>query len=290
VDFSPQRILALGDETSVITADGRKYTVNAFKTNSTTELDCAANPIWIQYVATSFGLVFPQCNPNAAVAPTSRILAQPGAKVADLRAQVDAQIAAGGFTSTDLVTVLVGTHDIVEQYRRFPTATVGDVTAAVEAAGDALAVQVNRIANAGGKVVLAKALDLGQTPYALAEKAAKTDTDRAALLTNLAARFNARLRVGILNDGRKIGLVQSDERIQIAVRFPSSFGFVNVTQAACLPSVTAPGCTTQTLGADASGTAASATTWLWADNLNPSAGGHLRLGEIAEAVARNNPF
>jgi hypothetical protein len=56
--FRPTRILALGDELSVIEADGRKYTVNAFKvtdstttpqTESTTELDCVRNPIWIRW-------------------------------------------------------------------------------------------------------------------------------------------------------------------------------------------------------------------------------------------------
>ena len=74
------------------------------------------------------------------------------------------------------------------------------------------------------------------------------------------------------------------------MRFPGSFGFVNVTQGACLSSVNAPDCTTQTLTTDAAGAAASASGWLWADRLNLSAGGHLRLGEIAESVARNNPF
>lgn len=289
-DYVPTRIIALGDETSVMTNEGRKYTVNALKSDNTT-LDCASNPIWVQSIATSFGLVFPQCNPNAVASPRSRILAAPGATVADLKAQVDAQLAADGLSSSDMVTVLVGMHDVLAQYRRYPaTATAAQATAAVEAAGDALAVQVNRIAGTGAKVVLAKVLDLGQTPYGLAQKAAFTDIDRAAFLTSLAARFNARLRVGILNDGRKIGLVQSDERLQTIVRFASSFGFSNVTQAACLTSVSAPNCTTLTLGTDSAGAAASGSTWLWADELNLSAGGQARLGEIGESVARNNPF
>lgn len=287
--YVPQRILALGDETSVITSDGRKYTVNALQTDNTT-LDCASNPIWVQTIATSFGLVFPQCNPNAVASPRSRILAAPGAKVADLKAQLDAQFAADGISSSDMVTVLVGMHDVLAQYRQYPTVTAAQATAAVEAAGDALAVQVNRIAAAGGKVVLAKVLDLGQTPYGLAEQALYKDIDRSAYLTALAARFNARLRVGIVNDGRKIGLVQSDERLQTIVRFPSSFGFTNVTQAACLSTVTAPNCTSRTLGTDSAGAAASGATWLWADALNLSAGGQSRLGEIGESVARNNPF
>ena len=290
VAYVPQRILALGDETSVITSAGRKYTVNALQTTDTTQLDCAANPIWIQYVSNSFGLVFPECNPNAVASPRSRILATPGAKVADFTAQVDRQLAGDGFSSTDMVTVLVGGNDVLEQYRRYPTITQAQAIANIEAAGDALAVQVNRIANAGGKVVLAKVLDLGQTPFGLAEQAAKTDIDRSAFLTLLAARFNARLRVGIVNDGRKIGLVQTDERIQTVVRFPGSFGFVNVTQAACLATVAAPACSSLTLGTAADGTAANGSTWLWADQLNLSPAGHLRIGEVAEVIARNNPF
>lgn len=291
-DYVPTRIIALGDETSVITNEGRKYTVNALKSDNTT-LDCASNPIWVQTIANSFGLVFPQCNPNAVASPLSRILAVPGATVAGLTAQLDAQLQTGdGLSSRDMVTVLVGTHDVLAQYRQFSAGTLNaaQATAAVEAAGDALAVQVNRIAATGAKVVLAKVLDLGQTPYGLAQKATFTDIDRAAFLTSLAARFNARLRVGIVNDGRKIGLVQSDERLQTIVRFASSFGFTNVTQAACLASVTAPNCTTLTLGTDSGGAAASGSTWLWADELNLSAGGQARLGEIGESVARNNPF
>jgi outer membrane lipase/esterase len=287
--YVPTRIIALGDEASVITSTGGKYSVNALQTDNTT-LDCAANPIWVQTIATSFGLVFPQCNPNAVASPRSRILATPGAKVADLKAQIDTQLAGDGLSSSDMVTVLVGGNDVLEQYRQYPTISTTQATAAVEAAGDALAVQVNRIAATGAKVVLAKVLDLGQTPYGLAQQAAFTDVDRSAFLTNLAARFNARLRVGIVNDGRKIGLVQSDERIQTIVRYPSSFGFTNVTQAACLATVTAPNCTTATLGTDADGAAASGSTWLWADQLNLSAGGQGRLGEIAESIARNNPF
>lgn len=289
VAFAPQRIIALGDEISVVTDAGRKYTVNALQADNVS-IDCFANPNWVQYIANSYGLVFPQCNPSSVSAPRSRILAAPGAKVADLTAQINQQLANDSISGTDLVTVLVGANDVLEQYRAYPTISAADATANVEAAGAALAVQVNRIAATGGKVVLAKVLDLGQTPFGLAEQANNTDIDRSAFLTNLAARFNAALRVNILNDGRKIGLVQSDERIQTIVHFPGSFGFVNVTQAACLSTVVAPNCTASTLGTDSSGAAADANTWLWADNLNLSAGGQSRLGEVGLAVARNNPF
>lgn len=289
VAFAPQRVLAFGDEASVITTEGRKYTVNGLNTAGDA-LDCTVSPLWIQYVSNSFGLVFPQCNPNAVASPRSRIYAAAGAKVPDVTAQIDRHLSADGFSGTDLVTLMVGANDVLEQYRRYPSASQAEITAAVEAAGTALSVQVNRIANAGGKVLLGKVLDLGQTPYGLAERAANTGVDRSALLTDLASRFNARLRVGIVNDGRKIGLVQTDERIQLNVRFPSSFGFVNVTQAACLSTVVAPNCTTATLTTASDGTAANGTSWLWADSINLSAGGQAQLGAVAETVARNNPF
>ncbi len=93
--FDAQRVLAFGDEPSVITTTGSKYTVNALQTDNVT-LDCASNPIWVQTVAASFGLVFPrmqsdQCRRADAAAswPT------PGAKVADLAAQVNAHLAGG---------------------------------------------------------------------------------------------------------------------------------------------------------------------------------------------------
>ena len=54
-------------------------------------LDCATNPMWMQDLASSFGLVFPECNPNA-VETTSRIVAAPNAKVADLATRIRVHI------------------------------------------------------------------------------------------------------------------------------------------------------------------------------------------------------
>ncbi len=287
--FQAQRVLAFGDEASVITSGGLKYTVNALKADNVT-LDCASNPIWVQSVASAFGLVFPECNPGNVASPRSRILAAPGAKVADLAAQVSAHLASDSFSSKDLATMMVGTHDVLAIYAQYPTISIDQARAAAETAGAAFAVQVNRVANAGGKVLLGKVLDLGKTPYGIKQKAAHTDTDRAALLTLLSQRFNAKLRTDILNDGRRIGLVQTDERILTVINFPANFGFTNVTEAACLSTVVAPNCTSQTLVTDSEGNSASGATWLWADDLNLSAGGQFRLGEIGSSVARNNPF
>lgn len=278
--FRPQRLLAFGDETSVITADGKKHTVNAV--TAAGAIDCASNPNWVQLLSQSFNLPFPQCNP--AGSPTVSVnYAVAGAKVADLAPQIDQQFAAGGFTNRDLVTVLAGTNDIVEQYQRLAAQGEAAITATLQARAEALAAQVNRIANAGGKVLISTVPDTSFTPFALAEQTADPSIDRISLLRRVVFAFNSRLRAELINDGSMIGLVLADELVQVVARNAGFFGFVDVTQAAC--AVALPDCTTQTLVPNASGD-----TWLWASPLQLSAGGHRQLGAVADSRARNNPF
>ena len=299
-EFQPQRIVAFGDQASVITqqdaidpvtqqpyaASGQKFSVNALDATSGA-LACQGNPNWVQYLAQSFGLPFPQCNPDNANAPSIDRAAN-GAKVADLVAQVDAQLAGDGFSAKDLVTVLVGANDILEQYALYPGQDENALSVTLEQRGTLLAEQVNRIAAAGGKVIVTTVPDQGLTPFALAEQAAHdASDDRAALLSRLSARLNAKLRVGLLNQsGRSVGLVLGDELVQTYVRFPSLGGFVDVTSAACTAAL--PGCTTATLvdGAKAAGGA----SYLWADARELGPTGQRLLGEAANTRARNNPF
>ncbi|MEO7339125.1 MAG: hypothetical protein ABIV63_21325, partial [Caldimonas sp.] len=98
--FSASRVIAFGDESSVIDdfngdGNGRKYTVNATVSATDATLACKTDPLWIQAVAGIYGLVFPQCNPqpNQVAAPASRIRAVAGAHAADLPTQIDTQIA-----------------------------------------------------------------------------------------------------------------------------------------------------------------------------------------------------
>lgn len=291
--FAPTRLLVFGDENSVIAdvnsdANGRKYTINALKTDNVT-LDCSANAIWVQYPAASFGLVLPQCNPNNVSDPKSRIYAQAGAKVADLSAQVDTHLLSDTFTGTDLVTVLMGQNDIFEQYALYDGSNEGDLTAAVQTLGATVAGQVNRIANAGGKVLISTVPDLGLTPFAVTEEA--SNAGRAALLSRLTQAFNLKLRVNLINDGHKIGLVVGDELTQTMVKFPSLYGLTTatggVTAAACDidKAATVDLCTTLTLETDA-----TTSTWLWADDKHLGPVGHKTLGGAASTRATNNPF
>ncbi len=278
--FSPTRLVAFGDESSALTTDGKKYSVNSVDANGA--ISCALSPNWVLYLAQAFGLVFVQCNPtNASV--TALNYATPGAKVADIKTQVDQHLATGSFGDRDLVTVLAGVNDIVEQYRLFPAQSEAALVAVVEDRGTALAAQVNRIAQAGGKVLIATVPDISVSPFAGAENAANPGSDRQAVIKRLVDRFNAKLRINLINDGTKIGLVFADEAVQLMVKIPSSYGLVNVANIAC--ATAPPDCTTLTLV-----TGANAETWLWADALLLSPLGQRQVGAVAEGRARNNPF
>jgi len=282
--FAAVRVLAFGDESSVIDATGRKYTINALRADGP-GVDCAVNPLWIQTLATSFGLVFQEC-PGLVADPTSRILAVPGAKATELAAQIDSFLAEPQtFGSRDLVTVLVGQNDILELYAGYDGSNPNALVAAAEALGGLVSAQVTRITDTGAKVIVATVPDLGLTPFARAE-----GSERAALLSNMTNRFNIALLLALPNDGHKIGLVRSDDQVKNLVSFGLSSGLTNVTDAACLPAAPLPSCTTDTLGSDSSGLAATPNTWLWADATHLSPVGHANLASAAVTRAHNNPF
>lgn len=291
VAFQPTRVLAFGDENSVITADARKYTVNALvaDTNGVKTIACASNPLWVQRLASSYGLVFPECNPDAVANPASRIYAANGAKVSDLVAQVDQHLAADTFSDKDLVTLFVGQNDILEQYALYPNTPSDQLLTAAFSAGATLAGQVSRIANAGGKVLVSTAPELALTPFSRAEDTAAGDTSRSALLSALVAKFNEGLRVGISKlNGSQVAIMLTNELMQTMFKFPASYGGMsNVLDKACdaalAPSVLQ--CTSDTLV-----TGATSTTHLWADAIHLSPNGHNYVGALAANRTRTNPF
>ena len=303
--FVPSRIVAFGDESSVINADGSKYTVNAVIFDAsvsppvpTTAIDCAGNPIWVQAVASTFGLVFPQCNPLSVVAPVSRIYAFKNAVVADLATQIDVAVANGGFAAGDMATVFIGANDVVAQFSQYPGVGEAQLGDNAEQAGKALALQVNRLAALGAKVLISTIPDMGLTPFA-GDRSGTTVNTGTGVLSRLSTRFNDALLANLLNDGHKIGLVQLDEYMKAVdrARILGGGSFANTSLAACLPAAPLPLCTTQTLGDDAAAvpppvavSTASGATWLWADALHLSAGGQASLGSLAVTRARANPF
>jgi outer membrane lipase/esterase len=295
--FHASRVIAFGDESSLIVdtrrdANGSKYSVNATVSATDQTFVCGANVVWSQSVAGFYGLVFPECNPpaTAVAAPTSRIRAAFGARAADLAAQIDAQQAESPLRAGDMVTVLIGEHDVVAEYQQYPALSSDQLIANVEAEGAEVGRQVNRITDTGAKVILSTIMDVGYTPFARAEFVAHADTNRSALLSQLSQRFNASMRATIVNDGRKIGLILLDELTVQVVNFPGFQGFNNAITGVCdltKSSLTPPSildCTQQTFiaGGDA--------TYFWADDLHMSASAQNIFGSAAITRAQNNPF
>jgi outer membrane lipase/esterase len=296
--FAPNRIVSFGDETSVLVDSGDhnalKYAVNyatAASGSTPASTDCKLFPIWIQALANNYGLVFSECNYGTTPGTQSGyIYAAVGAHSADVESQIQSFLISGkSFSEKDLVTVLAGMHDVLDEYLlvRDAAETEEQGSLGLDAKGTALAAQVNAIAQAGGKVLIVTIPDMGLTPYAVNE-----GTTNAALLTRLTARFNAKLRIGLMNDGHKIGLVLLDEAVQAARKSTA----LNTTDVACDTAVALPDCSTLTLSTAITTTQATAPTsttvsnWLWADDTRMGVYGQVTLGALAVSRATNNPF
>lgn len=286
--FNPTRILAFGDEQSMLVEpdgdprNGSKFSVNFFNT-ATGKRECGGLPIWTQIVAASFNLTFRECNPSNVANPQGRVLATENATVADFAQQIDLFLQTDSFGPQDLVTVYVGLHDILAVYadgQANPGLGRDALRGLVKARGTALAQQINRIANADGRVLYTTIQDLGLAPLGRANNGRD-----AALLTELTDEFNLGVKIAVRNDGRLIGLVTGDELTKIIAVNPQANRFANVSTAVCNAGVALLDCTNQTLvtGGDAS-------TFLWADDTHLSPGGHAALGSAAVTRARGNPF
>jgi hypothetical protein len=287
--FKPERLMVLGDELSVILPDGRKYGINAYVEGTSTR-DCDKHAVWVQNVASVFSLTFAQCNPNAVATTNAQIYAQVGAKGSAVGAQIDRALAGGAFAEKQMVTMYFGLNDVLELYTQYPARTQEALKADARDRGVALGLQVNRVARAGPAVILVTAPDLGLAPFGAAETAAKPEpagaNTRARFLSELTDAFNAGLRVTIINDGRLIGLVSSDQMVRdIQPPFNSFYGFNDLSTPMCLPTAQPPDCGTNTLV-----TGADTTTWGYATDKLFGPALQSRLGQIAASRAVRNPF
>jgi outer membrane lipase/esterase len=286
--FAAERYFAFGDETSVITPDGRKYAANVLRPDGQ-GINCTLNPSWVQLVARVYGFSFEACPEEGATEFRALMRATAGAQLAEVNAQIDAQAAAGGFSRGDLATLMVGSNDVLALYAQYPARSVESLVAEARERGRGVGRAVNRMVDLGARVIVATIPDMGLTPFALAEKAAHNDIDRAELLSQLSSALNEQLGVTVLLDGRFVGLVQADLIVRAIARAPFLYGVVNVTDGIC--TVPLPDCTTATVRPGTTeGTLASPAAYLWADDTRLGYGAQVQLGNQAVGRARGNPF
>jgi outer membrane lipase/esterase len=287
--FQPARILVFGDESSAINNNGNKYTVNGLAgTAANAPIDCAANPIWVQTLASHYRMGFPQCPISTELEPTprARTYATAGSGVDDIPSQVARHETTSGIVDTDLIALYTGQNDIIAAYENITTeADQAAAIEAVEAAGTRLGEQVNAFTRTGARVLIATVPSQGYTPFGLAEKAAHDDFDRADMLRLLTERFNAKLRSTMVNDGTKIGLVQLDELAATTITFYTGYGYTNITEASC--NVALPNCTTRT---QVAGALEAGARYFWADSLRFGPNFHSQAATLALQRSTNNPF
>lgn len=294
--FSPTRIIVFGDEQSLLlppssptAVDAGKYAIRGFNASV---IDCRVNPVWVQRLASEFDLVFPECNPDGLTA-TGQMRATVGAKVADAIVQIDTFLASSSFGRRDLVTVMVGTHDIIELADAVANSTLTEGAAVIEAERRAslLADQFDRITNTDntrGRALYVPVPDVGESPYGLAG-----GSERVRILKEISEAFNNELRGNVPVNGRSIGLVNAFQIFRNVVRLvddgDTPAGFVNATEEACTVSILS--CTTNTTRAPADvGDGPTEFSWVWAKDFYLSAGGQSLLGEEAIDIATDNPF
>ena len=243
-----------------------------------------------------------------------------GALTVPVKTQIANHLARfGSFKATDLVLVLAGNNDAFVQMGVFSAAAAqiqadtlaGKLTpdlankALFEAqtkaqdemkkAGLELAGYVrNEILAKGGKyVAVMLALDTQYTPFA-----ASLPVSIRPVVTTLTDTFNLWLREGLA--GAAVQLVDPTVLVKDSVANPAKYGFTNVTGMACdaakIQAITRGAVTdgtslfcNATAGVPYNGlrTGADATTWLFADSVHPTTGGHKAMTDYIAAQLKS---
>lgn len=191
---------------------------------------CTSNN-WVQRVARSFGLGFNGATGCETDGTGGQNFAAAGKKVQDVITDLNNQQAS--IKKGVLVTVMVGQHDILEQYALVMAApevnraaVLSSAKSVLAARGRALASAVKTVTDQNAKVILVKTPNLSRSPFAIAE-------DSQSILDELSTALNDALYINpeISRLGRMIAGVDTDRIAKVA---SSSSGYTN-GQAACDP-------------------------------------------------------
>lgn len=257
---------------------------------------CNATTIWTQVVSRGLGLGFrSKCSTDFAGATT---YAAPGAKVADVQAQVSAHI--GELNSKTLVTIWAGQNDIVEIVGA--AGTQQTKLAAAETRALALANAIKQVLNTGARVLVVNVPNLGYSPFGVALSSQQPCTNAAVSCNGdveaVVKKFNRTLlEVGLrdyANDGRQLGHVDAEvltTQYAITGSYNTTAGVCNTDTGTLNPMRQPDGtvntadlryCNSQTLVSGA-----SSTPYLWLDDKRIAPVLHSAVGALAFSRAAN---
>lgn len=246
-DLNPQRFLTVGDGFMDVGQTGHVFTVNDGSTNWVQDLAAHYNSLTVT-PANSGGWGFAQGNARVAAADTTS-----GSNAPSVQAQIDILLGRTALVDGDVVVVGGGIADIVTAVNATGISTAS--TQAVQAAGQALAGQVQRLVNAGAKHVLVVGVyNLGNTPWAVG-------LGQQGAITDLSVAFNDTLLVGIKDLSKNVLFVDPALLYNLIYNKPQNYALDNHTQPAC----TTPDASTCTPGTIVAG--ADYTQYMFADSL-----------------------
>ena len=235
--FSPARVVAIGDGMADLGQNGKRYTINDGSTGNWTEV------VSLGYLKTLLpksagGLSYATGNARVALKPD----AAGNSATPTVTEQIDSFLATSQPTATDLVLVHAGVSDVIVQGKAVidGTQTQAAAVAAVEQAGIALADQVRRLVNAGAThVVVVGSYNLGRSVWAF-------ETSQASLLQTLSGRFNDKMLVTLVDLGASVLYVDSALYFNLQTSSPAGYGFTDVTHPICTSVDPGPGIGTGT--------------------------------------------
>ncbi len=250
----PTRVVSFGDGLSDLGQTGSKFTVNDGSVN-----------IWVERVAASYGLSI------KAAAAGGLGFAQGGARINtganSIADQITAFLAANTIGAKDLLIIDAGVAELAALATA--QASDADFKTAADAAGKALATQVQRLGAAGGKqIVIANAPDMGKAPLATTAPA------RTAGYTGATRAFNDGLKIALASFSDNVLLVDNEAYVNALHTTPTTLGASpNVTAAACTGVVTA--CT------GTANVAPNYAVYLYADDRHLAPTAHRLIGDNA---------
>ena len=225
--IEPKRFLSVGDGFSDIGQKGHVFTVND------------GSLLWTQQLASYYGLSLAPASAGgfSYAQGHARVVAEDtssGTNAPSVASQIDTLLARTTLVDDDLIIVTGGMSDIVAAVNA--TGISPASTDAVKAAGKALAEQVKRLVDAGGKyIVVSGVYNLGISPWAIRQ-------DLVTGIQDLSVAFNDQLLIGINPLGANVLYFDAALFFNLIANKPSAYPFDVVDSPAC----TTPDATTCT--------------------------------------------
>lgn len=255
----PTRFVSFGDGWSDLGQTGSRYTVN----------DSSVN-IWVQQLAASYSKTI------TAQASGGLGYAQGGSRVNtganSMADQITSFLGSNTIGASDVLVLDAGVSEIIA----LASALTGTaLNTATDAAGKALAVQARRLTAAGCKhLVVANAMDVGKTPYALTP-------NRTAELSAATRAFNDALKIALADVTNSMLLIDNEAFVNLVYNSPSSYlgtGALN-SPAACTPAVNTNTC-------NAASAVSNYNSYLFADDRHPTPAAHRSIGDNAASKVK----